>query len=257
VSSLLVVVLPIVLAPKGELTTSEVYQRVAQAAELRPTLRLLSIDQWFFQEGGELANRTLACAADTACIASQLAPFDADLGIVVIANLEIDPPLLSILLLDTAKRETIGESTGEVSSAIERAILQRTVALLDAAGHPRSGRLFVQVSPPNAAIAIGGAKPDLGAPNRFTVPPGSYDIVASADGFEGSTTLAHVKSGETTHVSITLSEETSVFETPWFWVVTSAVVVAAAATATGIALSSTERCVCVLTADGRDCTVCN
>jgi hypothetical protein len=255
-SPLLVAVLPIVLSPDARIGPSEIFKAVSDAAALRPSLNLLSLDQYFFQEGGELANRALACGADTTCIASQLAPFKAKLGVVVIANLEIDPPLLSILLLDTERRTTIGESTGEVGAELQRAISDRTSALFDRAGHPRSGRLVVQVSPAQAVVSIVGQTSDLDA-RGFTLSPGSYTIVASSDGYEASSATTVVKSGETTEVSIALVEESSIFESPWFWIVSSAVVVAAGATAIGFALTNTERCVCVQTADGRDCSVCN
>ena len=71
-------VLPIIVAPSPDLNASKVFAAVDEAAQLRRTLRVMSIDDYFFHEGGELANRALACGEDTACIAKQLAPFDAD-----------------------------------------------------------------------------------------------------------------------------------------------------------------------------------
>lgn len=254
-----VAVLPIIIAPKKDLTASQVFKQVTDAADLRPTLRVMSIDDYYFHDGGELANRALACGADTACIARQLAPFDAQLGVVVIANLELEPPLLSVLLLSTAKERVIGENTAEVpAERVIASVLERTSALFDEAGHPRSGRLVIDAEPGRATVTVEGiaAKSNPGQSNAFTLPPGDYRALASLEGYEPGRTNATVKSGETTSVRITLEKETSILESPWFWVISSAVVVAAGATAAGVALSGNERCFCVVTADRQDCSVC-
>lgn len=254
-----VAVLPIIIAPNKGLTASQVFKQVTDAAELRPTLRVMSIDDYYFNDGGELADRALSCGADTACIARHLAPFDAQLGVVVIANLELDPPLLSVLLLSTAAERSIGEETSQV--AVDRlvpSILTRTNALFDQAGHPRSGRLVIQAEPGRAVVAVEGTtvKPDPGQSNAFTLPPGDYQVVASLEGFDPGRAGATVKSGETTSVRVELEEKTSILESPWFWVVSGAVVVAAGATAAGVALSRNDPCFCVVTADQPDCSVC-
>jgi hypothetical protein len=259
-SKVRVAVLPIIVAPDNVPTVSEVFKQVTDAALLRPTLAVMSIDDYYFNEGGELATRALACGSDVACIAERLVPFNADVGVIVVANLEIDPPFVSVLLVDTTRKVTIVEESGDVSgrAAVLSSIFERTSRAYDRAGHPRSGRLIVSVEPGRAALAIEGrdAKPDIGQSNAFTLPPGEYQVLGSADGFVPGRVPATVKSGETVTVALALEEDTSIFESPWFWIISGAVVVAGGATAAGLLLSKTEECLCVITADQRECTVC-
>ncbi|MEL7239783.1 MAG: hypothetical protein AAGK78_13070, partial [Planctomycetota bacterium] len=72
-----VALLPVLVDGERRVTASEIFRLVSQEAQLRKTLRLMSIDEFFFNDGGALANGVLGCGSDTGCVARQLAPFQA------------------------------------------------------------------------------------------------------------------------------------------------------------------------------------
>lgn len=250
-------VLPIIVAPSPDVNASKVFAAVDEAAQLRRTLRVMSIDDYFFHEGGELANRALACGEDTACIAKQLAPFDADLGLVVIINPKLDPPLLSLLLIDTKAKTVAAEAYPRTKSGeIFETLRTEAEKLFDKRGFGRAGRLMVRVDPSRATITIDGAKPDVGTPNRYTLEAGTYEVRAEAEGFAPKTAQAVVTSGMTAEVALTLEPDEPIYASPWFWAAGAAVVVGTAVGVGFATLSSSTDCVCALTADTRECTIC-
>lgn len=245
-------VLPVLSGPGTEVTASKVFRIVDDAADLRPGVRVMSIDDYFFHEGGALANRALACGQDTACIAKQLEPFEADLGLVVVVDLEITPPLWSLILLDTKARKVVDEHYAQVEGGAEvvfAKVLAKASEMLDRRGFHRAGRLIVKTTPAAAGVSIEGWRPDVGTPHQYTLPPGTYAVFATAEGHESATTNAVVTSGATTEVPLALAPVTSVFDSPWLWVI-GATVVVGAAVAVGVATTaSSEDCVCIVTVD--------
>jgi hypothetical protein len=243
-------VLPVLSGPG--VTASMVFSTIDDAAALRTGLRVMSIDDYFFHEGGALANRALACGQDTACIGAQLEPFQADLGLVVVIDVEITPPLLSLILIDTKKREVVDEHYAQVEGdreALFSRLRAESGAMLDRRGYARSGRLLVRTTPAKAEVKIAGQRADIGTPNQFTLPPGTYAVEASAEGYEAASGNAVVTSGATTELPLSLAPMTSFLDSPWPWIV-GATVVVGAAVAVGVAAgSTTEACVCFVTAD--------
>lgn len=257
-------ILPVIIGEKSSdgkgVSASGVYQAVTEAAAFRKSLRLISIDQYFFHDGGALADRAGACGNDPECISTQLAPFRADLGLVVIANVSGDTQLLSAILLDLRQRRILNERHGEVrgpASGILKALTVETAALFDRARLPRWGRLALDLDPRDAAVRVGdGAKPDIGNEHLFTLPPGRYNVFAQSDGHADGRTSVAIQAGQTTNLSMTLEKQTSVLQSPWFWIATSAAVVAAGVTVSAIALSSPSNCICLVTNENTECSAC-
>ena len=190
-------------------------------------------------------------------MARQLAPFQADLGLVVIVNGQLDPPLVGVLTLDTQTERLIAEKYEQVERARLSSTLRATIAdHLDRAGHPRWARIDVRVAPTNATIALSPAYPaEIGRPNMFVVPPGTYTVRADLADHAGASATAAATAGATTEVSLELVKERAWYESPWVWV-GAAVVVGAAVAATTIALQPETTCGCVITADRPTCPPC-
>ncbi|MEL7370515.1 MAG: hypothetical protein AAFN74_16465 [Myxococcota bacterium] len=252
-----VALLPVLVDGERRVTASEIFRLVSQEAQLRKTLRLMSIDEFFFNDGGALANGVLGCGSDTGCVARQLAPFQADLGLVVIVNGQLEPPLLGVLTIDAHSRRLVAERYEQIErSALMSTLRKRVASHFDTAGHPQWGRLDVQVDPPGASLRlVPSFPPEVGRPGFFILPPGEYEILADKEGYEIGRTTASVGGGTSAEVSVSLERTERWYESPWLWVGT-AVVIAAAATVTAVSLSPETTCGCVLTADQPMCPPC-
>jgi len=246
-------VLPLIVAgPHGAASISSVYADVAAAARTRLGLRLLSAEE-IFVSSSDVAGRVSDCGSDIDCIANKLRAFDARYGMVVVANFALEPPLISVQLLDTDARTMMANSIGELAAggAVSAAVRQHALTVLDGAGFVVAGRLVVDVTPAGATVLVPGATPDVGAPNRFTLAPGGYEIRADAAGYHPNAATAQVVAGESTKIELTLVEETSVAEQWWFWGLIG-VAVAGGVTAAVVGTATTETCLCA-TLDGAGC----
>lgn len=251
-------VLPIIVeGPHGEASLSSVYGDVAAAANLRLGLRLISAEEIFVASSNDLASRVSNCGSDTSCIANRLRAFDARYGLVVVVNLALEPPLMSLQLLDTDERTMVAESLGELTpehGTISNAVRARAAEVLERAGYILAGRIIVDATPPAAIIEIPGATADIGAPHRFTVAPGRYEVTAHLEGHHPASGVASAKAGEEVKLSLSLEAESSVVEQWWFWALIG-VAAAGGATAAVLGTRSTSRCVCA-TLGGVGCEPC-
>ena len=252
-------VLPIILAgPHGSATLSSVLGAVDRAARWRPGLRMLSTEEMFVASSGGLDARVRDCGSDTECIVERLGAFDARLGLVVMLNFVVQPPLLSLQLLDTGARTLVADAFGELdtqgadpSSEISR----RASALLEQAGFHQGGRIVVDVAPPRALIFLEPAfDPEPGLANTFIVPPGIYRVAARSDGHREAATRIAVVPGGQARVNLELEAIESVTKQWWFWAVLAAAV-AGGVVAGAALLGPTTRCVCT-TLGGVGCELC-
>lgn len=252
----LVVLSVIVEGPHGKATISSIFDDVSDVAAMRVGLTMVPNEELFVQQE-EVTNRVRECGSDRPCMISRLRAFDARLGLVVTVNLDLDPPLVSLVLADTDDLRVVAEVIEDVPGGnVSDFIRGQVKKMLDELDYVRAGRLIVEIDPPEAgraSIKVGeGVEPERGAPNVFTVAPGQYPVLAQLDGWSSDSSEAEVRSGEETRVRLSLEEQKSLFESPWFWVVVGAVAVGGAATAMAVSLSSTTRCVCV-TLGGSEC----
>lgn len=251
------VVLPVIIeGPHGKAGISSIFDAVSDVAAMRVGLAMVPNEELFLQRE-EVTNRVRECGSDTQCMVSRLRAFDARLGLVVTVNLELDPPLVSLLLADTDELRVVAEVIEEVPGGnVSDFIRVQVKKLLDDLQYVRAGRIVVQIDPPEAGraqIKVGeGLEADRGAPNVFTVAPGSYPVSARLDGWSSASAEAEVSGGEETRIRLTLEEQKSLFESPWFWVVVGAVAVGGASTAIALGTAETTRCLCV-TIGGAGC----
>ncbi len=251
-------VLPVLEGDAPGLSVGEVFRGVDRGASARP-VRPMSVDAYFFQDGRELSNRALSCGGDTQCLADALAVFRADLGLVVIANAALDPPLLSLVLLESATREVVGDRHGTwtADAPFAEQLSGLLAGLLDDAGLRQLGFLEVLVEPASAVVRVGDGWPaDEGAAHRYTLPPGPYPVRADASNHQRAERAVEVRPGELTRVELRLESSGSLTSSPWFWGGVVAVVAAGAA-ATIVALGQPPSgCLCVTSAGEGPCVVC-
>ena len=245
-------VFPIVVdGPDGStISLSALFESVTTATKERVSLRVLTFEEMFVAVNqAEVRKKIDRCGSDAACISSGLRRFNARYGIVVLLNFELTPVLMNIQVLDTDAGKMAGERLVEVESKATAAIVDRlqkeTDAILTEMGFVPSGKLVVKVEPPTATIELdGGTAPDLGAPGMFTLAPGRYRVRASAPGWDSAESTVEVKSGEIANVELSLSQQTSWYESPWLWIAAGAVVIGTT-TAVVVSTSQPDPCFCI------------
>lgn len=249
-------VVPVVLGGSDGITPSELYNAASDSTRERMELRLLTREEIFVASREGLAKRIQDCGTAVPCLASRLRTLDASLGLLLILNADLDPPLVSLRLLDTDKRTQLGSETIELASnsAGELSKVRQAVAsMLKSAGFAASGRVLVQVTPPDAVIMwADGRQPDTGTPNVFTVPPGTYTISGAAEDHDTAESQVTVKAGEETTVSLQLEEKKSIASSPLLWIGVGAAALAAGGVAVWAGTRSPSRGLCVILTEGMD-----
>ncbi len=251
-------VLPIIFEGKhGEASLSSVIDAVASASAYRLGLKLISNEE-MFANAGDVANKVQDCGSDTLCIADRLRRFDARYGLVVVVNLAISPPLISLQMLDTDERRLVAEGAGPLVAAeksVIEAIRSRARKMLDEAGYIEAGRIVVEVTPSRARVSlVDGQLPDNGSPNVFSVAPGRHEVRAELEGYVSGQIEAVAIAAQETRVGLVLEEESSIVSSPWFWGAIGAGV-AGGVVAALLATRTTSRCVCIVV-NGVGCEQC-
>lgn len=250
--------LPIVTeGDHGSASLSSIFDDVAAATSRRLGLRLISYEEMFAVSRDGLGTGVLECGPDTGCISSKLRSFNARMGLVAILDFSLDPPVISMQLIDTDAGARVADVVGELPSndpeRISAGIRAKTDEVLQRAGYVLAGKIAVEVDPPHAVIRLAGdVEPDKGTPNVFTVAPGRYTVSAEAEGYERGTTEAEIAGGTSTRVTLQLSEASSILESPWLWIGIGAVVAGGVTTGVLLGTRNSERCLC-LTLDDVPC----
>ncbi len=237
-----VLVVPVVVGDADAVRASALEAAVSAAARGRPGLRLMSSEEAFVV--GVRLDQAPACGLDVACLAQLLGPARAELAMIVLANVLVEPPLLAVRVLAPREGRLVGSSAAPLGAErLADAVEARAAALLDEAGFRRASWLRVEVSPPDAALSIDGV-PEATRAGRFSVPPGVYVARAHKDGFGVVEARVNVPPGGEAEVRLSLAEETSLLASPWFWtaLVGAALVSGAVAVYAG---SRGNQCVCL------------
>jgi hypothetical protein len=250
-------ILPVLRGARADLTIGAAFEGLERASAFRP-LRPTSIDDYFFQDGKELSARALACGGDTDCLSAELAVFRADLGLVLIGNAEVQPPLLGLVLIDSARERVLAERYETLTGApFAEQVRAQVDALFDDAGLLRSGQLELIVEPSGARVEVaGGLEPDPNAAHRYTLAPGEHPVRISAPGHEPVERTVTVRPGEVTRVDLRLEPEGSFWSSPWVWAGLATVVVGTGATVGILAAGGDRDCLCLEGPGERECIVC-
>lgn len=250
-------VLPVLIGATS-LEVSIVFRGVDRASEDRP-VRVMSVDDYFFQDGQELSRRALACGEDTECLARALAVFRADLGLVVIANTDVRPPLLALVLVDTERQKVLADRFATLDGTSFDDQLEAEVgALFEQSGLTRSGRLEILVEPADASISVAAhRRPDLDAAHRYTLAPGRYPVRARAPDHDPIERMVEIRPGEVTRLELRLKPRTTLWKSPWLWGgVITAVLVAGTVTTLVLTQDGPANCLCVIGANDESCLRC-
>lgn len=181
----------------------------------------------------ELDEELRNCGADAKCIASRLDRAGIALGALLVVNTALDPTLITMRLIDTARGSVLAERATAVpeSTALLRVVASEFSELLGAGNYPSAGKIVVDVWPAEAKVSIDpDAAPAQTAPHIFVVAPGEYRVSAAADGYvETSSTVQVRRRMEEAHLAWTLEAQPAIYESPWFWTGVAAVLAAGVA----------------------------
>jgi hypothetical protein len=193
--------------PYGSAQTTELFDVVSSAADFRQGLELVPYNALFVDGVETIATTVKNCGSDVPCIARVLRLAKIDLGLRVIANFALDPPLYTFTLI-----EADGRVAGETAAESE-ALRASTEKLLDER-FPHGGRLVLEVSPLDAAVLI---SPDV---PEGVIAPGKYRVEASKDGYAPKSIEVEVATETESKARLVLDpipEEASIVESPWLW----------------------------------------
>lgn len=249
-----VAVVPVVVASGERPALSSITGAVAGAARYRIDLSIISEEEAFVSTS-ELAAHVRDCGPDSSCVLGELRAVGVELGLVVVVNLDLAPPLVGLQLLDTQKGKVIAESIQRLehgSKELGAAIRSQADAVFDRAGYEPGGRIAVRVSPERAVVRLeDGAVLDRPASSTFLLPPGRYRIRAMLDGYEDARAEVSLLARQDAEAVLQLEEKKSIFGSAWFWALIG-VAAAGATTAAILATRRTDRYVCV-PLSGVDC----
>lgn len=191
------------------------------------------------------------CGGNANCVRGALTRFGADVGLVVVLNRRIDPPIVQIELVPGRDpKQRVGTAPTSVGAGeTEEAVLRRlTLEVLEKSGYTVAAQISVKPEPADATVTLDSDKKDRRGPQIFKVGPGAHRVDVTRVGyrpFEQTKTLA---SGERWDLVATLEaepEDGSLWSSPVLWGVVAAVVVAGAVVGTVAATSSGTDQVCI------------
>lgn len=246
-------VVPVILSASGSKPTlSSIYDAASEAARFRPELAVMSDEEAFVSAAGE--ERALDCGIDTECVAQRLGALGASLGLSIVVNLDLDPALIGIKLVDCKEGRVVAESLGELAHGSDPfgAVRDRVSALLDRAGFEAVARVLVRVSPEGAVVRLepGGIHDPL-IPGTFWVPQGKHRVIASREGYETVALDVAIARAEDVVLKLDLEETPGLLDSFWFWAAIGGAVAGGAA----VVLFATRRTETLFCApfEGVDC----
>ncbi len=207
----------------------DVVEAIAPTLALRVQLDPVTSSELLAGTAEPVLSTAERCGSDLECISERARPSGIDLALRVVVNYAIDPPVLSLHLVDTASATIVREAFGGASrSTIGAEIARLSRELFDEAGYPEGARVRIDVSPPDAQISLDG-EPDRTA-GVFVVLPGSHRVEAQREGYLPAAQVFEAKRGEEMRIAVGMLEvKTSLAASPWLWTGIAAGVAVAAA----------------------------
>lgn len=256
-ASRLAILPAVVPGPYGQAKLESLHASLSEAAAFRVGLSVASYNEIQVDGAETIAAAIRTCGSDPNCAARTLRLSGYQLGLQVITNFALDPPLVTVALIDVAAGNNVGEVVVELSTgeSIEERVAKEAAILLDQTQHRRGGRVVVEVSPQDSTVVLAGARPTPGTRHDYTLLPGRYRLEVLHQGFVSDTRELEVVAGQAQAVSVQLSavvvEEAPLLASPWFWGALGVVVVGAAtATVLVVTHEPTPSCLCIGAAGG-------
>jgi hypothetical protein len=254
-----VAVVPVVVGG-SEVRVSRLVSEIQVAAALRPSVRLLSMEDLFVAGGETALTAVKSCGSDQACVSERLRSVGASVGLLVVLNTSSSSPILGLRLFDTHSDQVLVVRTTPltaVDDTLYGQLREMAEGVLDEAGYEKKAKLTVRVDPVSARVNVGGRRePEIGTSAIFFLPPGEYPVEASLEGYESVETQVSLLRGEQRELELILMKDGTFLSSPWFWV-TMGLLVGGAAAATAIVMTSgsDQYCFCIPGPDG-GCTGC-
>lgn len=237
-------VFPVVKARLKEVTADDVHARVEAIAARRAGLSIVSRTA-FLTTPNEVIRQLGDCALEAECLARAARSFTARYLIVVVANTELDPPLVATLLIDVDEQKLVHRAVGgEPNKPLSARIEEQVDAALDAAAFVRLARLTIQAEPRDSTIEVPGSV-RREADGIFWVAPGDIQLDVKRVGYETEHRSIALAPGSTETIDVALSPEASVFASPWLWLGVGAVVAAGIGAAVYATRPGADECACV------------
>jgi hypothetical protein len=238
----------------------QLFEAAARGARLRPDLEIVPYNDLFVAGTDSLAGIVRDCGADVRCASNALLQSKVDLGLRVIVNLALDPPVLIANTIDPHAEKVAHESIVELdkNTALIEAIERAASGVLDAAHFARGGRIAIAVTPADAKLTLPpGARADG---EGYVVSAGRHEVKAAKEGFLPQSESVVVLAGEERAVNLVLSPtESSGIAWPWWIAGAGAVVLGASAIALVVASPFSSHgnhdCLCITSA-ATPCTHC-
>ncbi len=228
-------------------SVEEVERVVLELATFVPGLNVLP------PERKQIFSSALAkCGSDVACVADVARKAGVDRVLMIVLEAGVEPIIGSMQLVDAASGQLAGSSVVELDPSpapIARPIRGAASEVFDATGLTLGGRVTLAVTPLEAIVET---TLDRVGPATFLGPVGVHTIHVSAPGHSDLEQSVELVRGTEIGLSLEL-QSSSLFTSPWTWVVIGGVVVAGAVTS-AVLLSRNDGCVCF----GRpeDCGAC-
>lgn len=260
-------VLPAVVAgPHGEASTGQVFEATVKGLGLRIDVDVIGYDALFLQGATSKVTEAGRCGSDETCVRRVVAEAGATMGLRSIVNFALDPPLITLSLIETdASRpplQAVLEAQGRwdlaVATAVDTLMLQR--------GLSPAGRLQV-VCDESATVSFPGNPPFVKeGPRQFRLPPGQHTVRITGPQGNSAEGRVLVTAHQTVQLQQSLppvtaqaEESSSILSSGWFWGAVGVVVVGAATAAVvaadPFAGDPGAGCLCVTTANG-PCGTC-
>ena len=225
----LAVLAAVIAGPHGEATTRSIWEDVRETALYRTGISVLAPEEIDAIEGTRLDSALKDCGSDTMCLTERVHESAVPLALACVLNLGLDPPFLSLQLVDGEGRKLAGKSIGRIDTkkgTVSAAIRAAVAKLLSEAGYPEGGRLVVETIPAHARVRVAGvAEEPADSPASLVLPPGNYEVRVELAGYLEAGRQVNVVAGRDARVSLTLVKETSIAESPWLWGAVGAAVV--------------------------------
>jgi hypothetical protein len=229
--------------------TDQVFEGAARAARLRPGLEIIPYNDLFVAGPESLTSVIHECGADERCVSSVLRQSKVDLGLIVIVNLVLDPPVLIAELIDAHAERASNESSVDLDgkTALHDALEKSVNRVLDASGILRAARIKIAVTPDGAKLTLPPSARSDG--DGFVVAAGPQHIRATREGYEPADAFIVAVPGEEQDVRLVLEPSKDAESSVWPWLAGGAVLVGATAVALAVGLSisgkSGHDCLCI------------
>jgi hypothetical protein len=165
------------------------------------------------------------CGADLKCVGVRLLGAGIDLALVATVDASADTALVLVMLVRGSTANVEGRIIDEIpagdAAGIEAAIEKSAIRLLEQAGHPIGGRLYVRLSPADASLSVRdslGKELSIAAGTTHVLAPGKYFAVARKEDHQERAAEVEVARKADAELALALEPAGAWYDSPWVWI---------------------------------------